>query len=34
MSTQIIKTNKRYLSEVFTEIPQGIINKKLADVGL
>ena len=33
MSTQIIKTNKRYLSEVFTEIPQGIINKKLADVG-
>ena len=28
-----IKTNKRYLSEVFNELPKGIINKKLADVG-
>ena len=28
-----IKTNKRYLSEVFDELPKGIINKKLADVG-
>lgn len=28
-----IKTDKRYLSEVFNELPKGIINKKLADVG-
>lgn len=28
-----IKTNKRYLSEVFNELPKGVINKKLADVG-
>ena len=28
-----IKTNKRYLSEVFNELPKGIINKRLADVG-
>ena len=30
---QTIKTNKRYLSEVFNELPKGVINKKLADVG-
>ena len=28
-----IKTDKRYLSEVFNELPKGVINKKLADVG-
>ena len=28
-----ITTDKRYLSEVFNELPKGIINKKLADVG-
>ena len=28
-----ITTNKRYLSEVFEELPKGVINKKLADVG-
>lgn len=28
-----IKTDKRYLSEVFDELPKGIINKRLADVG-
>lgn len=28
-----IKTDKRYLSEVFDELPKGVINKKLADVG-
>lgn len=30
---ETIKTNKRYLSEVFNELPKGVINKKLADVG-
>ena len=28
-----VKTDKRYLSEVFNELPKGVINKKLADVG-
>lgn len=28
-----IRTDKRYLSEVFNELPKGVINKKLADVG-
>lgn len=33
METRVIKTDKRYLSEVFNELPKGVINKKLADVG-
>lgn len=33
METKIIKTDKRYLSEVFNALPKGVINKKLTDVG-